>query len=279
MPLVPGSLLLEVAHTYGFAVPAFRVRTPEVLLAVLEVVREEESPVFLHVPADLVRSGRGDLLADFARSAVDRLGVFASLHAEGVSDLSTLVLALRMGFTSVGLECSGSYARSLDFARRAVSLCTPLDVSVEADADWKDAPGGPPDSALEFLRRTGVSALQVRPEEVALLKGYLNVPLVVGDIPSLYGDHLSEIRRTGGVPEERRGVSDEDLRELVEAGANRILTAEDITLAFNAGLRTYVEEGGLRDPEGALRPALERVKEVVLRRVRVCGGSGRSSLL
>ncbi len=252
MPLVQGSVLLEKANDHGFAVPAFRVRTPEVVLEVLKVAREEGSPLFISIPADLMEWAYP--LVSFIRESVGLLGVYASLHMEGVRDLSSVALALKFGFNSIYLNNRGrSFQESVEFTRKVVSLCTPAGVSVEADVGYEPVT---PEMAEEFALKTGVGSLRVEPEAVHTVKGVTNMPVTVGEVS---GSH-------------------EEVRKVVSAGADSVLEGTRLETAFTNGLREALATGN-GDLLRIMDIAMSGVREAVLGHIRACGSSGKVSLL
>ncbi len=278
MPLLSGSILLEVANTYCFAVPAFSIDIPDLLSPILEEVHLEGSPAFIHIRAERLHDRDATYLVDAVRSSLERSEVPASLHLEGVREITEVVFALRFGFTSLSLDNSErNLEESVEFTRKVISLCTPSGVSVEADAGGPK--GSSPDIKVEFVRRTGVHSLILEPDEITPVKGLLDIPVSLKDVPARYYEYVLETSRLGGRPELKEGFTDEEVRRLVEAGANKVVTWEDICLAFNAGLRSSLyNRREILEPKETLRPALERVRDLVRRRIKVCGSSGRASL-
>ena len=95
----------------------------------------------------------------------------------------------------------------------------------------------------------------------------------------VYYEYVNEINTYGGDIKGAKGVPDDDVRKAVELGINKVNTDTDLRLAFIATLRRLMsEERKNVDPRKFLKPAMEEVKEMVKRRIRLYGSSGRASL-
>ena len=288
MPLVSGRDLLEVANYHSFAIPAFSVHTFDILDTVLRVAEEEESPVFVHLPGHLLNQRIVEPVAGLVGGIRNNYRIPFAIALEGAGSIDQVLLALRCGLTLVILDLSGrTFKESVEFTRKVVSLCTPLGVSVEAGLlGVRGGPGSVYERFYEFALRTGVDCLtlpldRIRedPGFVKEVKGLTNMPLSVGDLPSLDYQYLVEIRKYGGEVEEMEGFSDTDLSTLFSLGINKISTDTDLRLAFTAALRrTVAERRSLLDPTSLIRPILEELKEVIRRRIRSCGSSGKATL-
>ena len=96
---------------------------------------------------------------------------------------------------------------------------------------------------------------------------------------SVYPEYVNEINKFGGVLEGAVGIPEEAIKEAIELGINKINTDTDLRLAFMSTLRKLmIEERNNIDPRKLLGPAMKEVKEVVKRRIRLSGSSGKAEL-
>ncbi len=307
MPLVSGKLLFEKANEFGFAVGAFNFNNMEFLRAILESAEEEEAPVFVQTTESAIRYAGIEFLSGMVHAVKDKYRIPFALHLDHGKHVETVLLAIRYGYTSVMIDYSDrSYGENLEVTRKVVSLCAPLGISVEAElgqlAGIEDNVESQeeflvdPEQAKDFALRTGIDALapaigtahgafkfkgeaKLDFERLRKVKELTNLPLVLHGASGVYYEYVNEINRYGGELEGAKGVPDEDIRKAVELGINKINTDTDLRLAFVAVLRRLMsEERKNFDPRKFFKPAMEEVKEVVKRRIRLYGSSGRASL-
>ena len=103
--------------------------------------------------------------------------------------------------------------------------------------------------------------------------------MVLHGASGVYQEYVEEINKYGGDIKGAKGVPDEDIKKAVENGINKINTDTDLRLAFIATLRKLMsEEKKNIDPRKFLKPAMEEVKKVVKRRIRLYRSSGKAEL-
>ena len=307
MPLISGKLILEKANEFGFAVGAFNFNNMEFLKAILEAAEEEEAPVFVQTTESAIKYAGIEYLSGMVNSVKDSYRVPFALHLDHGRRIETILLALRHGYTSVMIDYSHRpYDENLEVTRRVVSLCAPLGVAVEAElgrlvgaednVESREEVLVDPVQAKEFALRTGIDSLapavgtahgvfkfkeeaEIDFERLRKVKELTNMPLVLHGASGVYYEYVAEINRHGGDIKKAKGVPDEDIRKAVELGINKVNTDTDLRLAFMATLRRLLEEEkGSVDPRKFFKPAMEEVKEVVKRRIRLYGSSGKASL-
>ncbi len=292
MPLVSGKALYEVANRYNFAICGFNVNNLETLKAVLEVAQELNSPIFLQTsPKAIKYMGENfvKLLKDYLKDST----VPVALHLDHGKSLKDVLFALRVGYTSVMIDASDkSFEENVRITQEVVSLCLPLGVSVEAELGvLREGSYTEPELAKEFILKTGVDALAVAVgtshgaykfkgepklnfkvlEEIKLRT---RAPLVLHGASSVYKD-LKDCLNL----EEAVGVPEEELREAIRLGINKINTDTDLRMAFLCALREYLNKNPKEiDYRKHLLHATNRVKEVVRRRILLSGSEGKASL-
>jgi len=297
MALVSGKLLLERANEFGFAVGAFNFSNMEFLKAIFEAAEEEEAPLFIQTTESALKYAGIELLAGMVLSVAEKFKVPFALHLDHGRSVETVAKAIRHGYTSVMIDLSDKpYEENLKTTRKVVSLCAPMGISVEAELGVLGEELTDPYQAKDFALKTGIDALapavgtahgvakfrgegKIDFNRLREIKLITNMPLVLHGGSGVYYEYVSEINRYGGNIEDAKGVPDEDLRQSVELGINKVNTDTDLRLAFLATLRRLMtEEKSWTDPRKFLKPAMEEVKEIVKRRIRLYGSSGMASL-
>lgn len=277
MPLVSGRVLLEGACELGIAVGGFSLTSQEILKAVLETAREEDAPLFIQVPSNSVYT------AELVRSMANSYRIPISLQLVGFTTAEEVLSGIRHGCTSAWVDLSGvSLEEAEELLRHIVSLSAPLDVSVEAIVDIPE--GIKPSRLREFTLRTGITALCIKPRAgepsldlnlIREVKENTGMPLVLSGVSAFYYEYVAEINRYGGEVKDFTGIPDGEVRTAVGLGINKVDVKEDLNVAFISEVRRIIaEEKGIIDPEDLLKPAVEKVKEVVRRKIRLLNSSG-----
>ena len=307
MPLVSGKLLFEVANEHGFAVGAFNFNNLEFLKAILEAAQEEEAPVFVQTTESAIKYAGIEYLAGLVHAVKDKYKIPFALHLDHGKHVETVLLAVRHGYTSVMIDYSDRpYEENLKITKEVVSLCAPLGISVEAELGQlkgvedevisREEVLVNPEQAKEFVDKTGIDALapaigtahgafkfkdepKLDFERLRKVKELTGIALVLHGASGVYQEYVEKINKYGGNIKGAKGVPDEDIRKAIENGINKINTDTDLRLAFMATLRKLLsEEKNNIDPRKLLKPAMEEVKKVVKRRIRLYGSSGKAEL-
>ena len=307
MPLISGKVLFEVANEYNFAICGFNFNNLEFLKAILDAAEEEEAPVFLQTTETAIKYAGIEYLSGLVHSVKDHYSIPFALHLDHGKSLESVLLALRYGYTSVMIDYSDKpFEENLGITKEVVSLCTPLNVSVEAELGKlvsldkekisEEAVLVNPEEAKEFVDRTGVDALapaigtshgvfkfrgkpRIDFERLKKVKELTGIALVLHGASSVYPEYVEEINEYGGELEGAVGLPEETIKEAVKLGVNKINTDTDLRLAFMATFRkVMLEERRSIDPRKYLKPAMEEVKKVVKRRIRLSGSSGKAEL-
>ncbi len=308
MGLVSGKLLFEKANEFGIAIGAFNFSNLEVLKAILDAAEEEEAPVFIQTTESAIRYAGIEFLAGMVHAVKDKYKIPFALHLDHGKSVETVLLAIRHGYTSVMIDASDrNFEENVEITKKVVSVCAPLGISVEAelgvlkgvedDIESEEEFLTDPEKAKEFALLTGIDALapaigtahgvfkaRIKPridfERLRRIKELTNMPLVLHGASGVYYEYILEIEKYGGELKGAKGIPDEDIKKCVELGINKINTDTDLRLAFISVLRRLIhEEKSITDPRKLLKPAMEEVKNMVKRRIRLYGSSGTAGLI
>lgn len=215
--LVNMTELMRDAEEKGYAVGAFNATNLESLTAVIAAAEETGRGIILNhaevhfplMPLEVI----GPIMVDFAKKA----SVPVCVHLDHGTCLETCMKAIRLGFTSVMLDVSASeYEDNVRDTAMICRLAHAVGVTVEAELghvfssdigvnkgaiqetlesfESADDVYTNPDTAKDFVERTGVDALaiafgtahgvyQKKPkldlDRVKLIKEKVNIPLVM----------------------------------------------------------------------------------------------------
>ncbi len=243
MALVNLSEILKQANQGSFAVGAFDVFNCEMTSGVIQAAEETMSPVILAYADGFDNLFPMEAFLAALRIYAEKVSIPVCIHLDHATRLSVIERAVKCGFTSVMIDSSDKeFDENIYITRKVVSLCHPLDISVEAELGHVAGNEGMytndegvytnPDQALEFVQRTGIDALAV---SVGTVHG------VYKSTPILGFDRCESIKKAVNnlplVLHGGSGLSDEDFRHIIACGINKVNIYTDLTLEALKSLR------------------------------------------
>ena len=205
-----------------------------------------------------------------------------ALHLDHGSSFDLAVRAIRVGYTSIMIDGSGSgFEENIDVTRRVVAVAAPNQIPVEAelgkvggkedDLEAEADTNTDPAQAAEFVERTGISSLAVA---IGTAHGFY-----VGT-PVLDKERLSEIRKVVEIPlvlHGASGLSDEDVIDCVKRGICKVNFATELRAAYTDAVKALLKEKPETfDPKAFGKVGIPAVKKLVMDRMKVCGCDGRA---
>ena len=184
---------------------------------------------------------------------------------------------MRNGYTSLMIDGShGTFEENVELTRRVVEMAGPNDIPVEAelgkvggkedDLTAEDDIYTDPDQAREFVERTGVDSLAVA---IGTAHGFYK------ETPKLDQARLWEIRGRVSVPlvlHGASGLSDREVRECIQKGICKVNFATELRVAYTDAVKELLrEKPDTYDPKRLGEVGMERVRQVVESKIRVCG--------
>ncbi len=267
MSLLPLREVLEIANYCGFAVPSFTLRSLDFLPPLVEAAEEENSPLLLQIPFSLVERDRHRILPKLLKT-LRELPLPVSVGLEGIRRPEEVLIAAKLGFCYVSLTVSEEV---VDTVKKAVSLCVPSGLSLELSLTKERITVK---ECAELVLKTGVDVLSFPPNVLRKSPGLIkevkeetNMPLSIIDVPALGYGYGAEVDSP---------FSEEDVKLAVSFGVNKVGTDQDLQVVFISSLKKSLMEAKSRDLLRILGQALEEVKGIAKRRIRICGSGGRS---
>lgn len=277
MPLVTTKEMLLAARAGRYAVGAFNVENMEMAQAAVEAASELRAPLILQTTPSTVRYGSLALYRGMAAALAQSARIPVAIHLDHGDSRELAAAALAAGYGSVMIDGSReSLEENIALTRRVVEDAEKAGVPVEAELgkvggreDGMDGgPGGytDPEEAAGFVSRTGAASLAVA---IGTAHG------VYAGVPVLDIGLLGRIRRAVPVPlvlHGASGLSDDQVRRCVAEGICKVNFATELRIAYTEGVRERLsEKPGAFDPKDYGGAGRERVKRVVMDRIRVCG--------
>lgn len=282
MAFITSEQMLLDARTNGYAVGAFNVENMEMIKAVIWAAEEMHAPVILQTTPSTVTYGTLSTFAAMAASEAGKVKIPVALHLDHGSSFALAVQAVKEGYTSIMIDGSHlPFEENIELTKRVVEVAKPNGIPVEGeigkvggkedDLECKQDFNTDPVKAVEFAERTGVQSLAVA---IGTAHGFYQ------GTPVLDKERLSKIRHAVKVPlvlHGASGLSDEEVRECIRKGISKVNFATELRVAYTDAVKELLKgQPGTYDPKKLGITGIEHVKELVKKRIWVCGCNERA---
>ena len=304
--LVTNKEVLSVASAGGYAVGAFNINNMEILQAIVETAAEEKSPLIISVSPSAIKYAGLDYITGMVEAATKlNSSIPMTLHLDHGKDIETATMCINGGFTSVMIDGSHlDFEGNIAMTKYVVELARSKDVSVEAElgklvsqettAEDAEDPYTDPDTAVEFVDRTGVDSLAVAIgtshgaykfkgdvrldfERLKDIRKNLDIPLVLHGASGVPSWIVEKATKYGAELSGAKGIPDEHIKTAISLGIAKINIDTDLRLAFTGSVReVLVNSPKVFDPRKILGPAKKNIKRVVQEKMRLFGSSGKA---
>lgn len=246
--LVPMKDMLIQARRSGNAVGAFEFWSYDSACAIIEAAETRRVPVILQV-GHFERDYMGGYPNAYriASMAAQNASVPVALHLDHAESYGEVLLALEAGFTSVMIDASArSFEENIYITSQVVRLASAYGASVEAELgqlmgnEGNVASGNTltdPDSAAEFVARTGIDALAVA---IGTAHGFYK------ETPRIDIKRLKEIAAKLAIPLVLHGGSgtpEEAVREAIQNGIAKVNICTEFICAMGREMQRVQQEG------------------------------------
>ena len=308
MPLVHTKDMFKRAYDEGFAVGAFNVNNMEILQAIVEAAQAERAPLILQVSAGARKYARHEYLVKLVEAAIETSDIPIALHLDHGDGFDICKQCVDGGFTSVMIDGSRHpFEKNVEETKKVVEYAHSKGVSVEAElgklagveddvkVSAKDAIYTDPDEAVAFVEQTGCDSLAIaigtshgaykfksepkldfdRLKKISeMLPGF---PIVLHGSSSVPQDLVEACNKFGGKIPGARGVPEEMISEAAKMAVCKVNIDTDLRLAMTSQIRRVLAESPEEfDPRKYLGPGRDRIRELVIHKLRVLGASGKA---
>ena len=296
--------ILRKAHKKNYAVGAFNVNNMEIAQAIIQSAVKQKSPVILQTTEGAIKYAGLDYLKAIILTASQQK-VPVCMHLDHGRDLDIIKQCIKAGYTGIMYDGSHlSLKQNIRNTKKVVGWAHKKGIGVEGELGTI---GGAeekivarriiytdPDSAEEFVSKTGVDALAIAIGtshgaykfsgkarlDLHLLKDIkkrLDMPLVLHGASEVPAWLVTQAARYGAELGKPEGVPDDQLALAVKYGINKINTDTDLRLAFDAAVRKFLKEKPSDfDPRHILSPARELIQQVAEHRMKDFKCAGKS---
>jgi fructose-bisphosphate aldolase class II len=312
MALVDSKKMFEMAYKNGYAVGAFNVNNMEITQGIISAIAEEKAPLILQIS----RGARAYASMSYLRGIIDvavkeNPDIPICMHLDHGDTFETCKQCVDDGFTSVMIDASHhSFEENIEVTRQVVEYAHARDVVVEAELGQlggieEDVVGvasediakhlTDPDQAIEFVQKTGCDSLAVacgtshgaykfKTEPTLafdVIQGVADklpgFPLVMHGSSSVLKEFKDLINKYGGNMPDAMGVPEEAIGKAAKMAVCKINIDTDLRMALTAKIRqVFAEKPAEFDPRKYLGPGREAIKDMVVRKLRILGCSGKA---
>ena len=313
MPLVNTKELFKKAYEGGYADGAFNVNNMEIVQAITEAAKLENSPVVLQVSAGARKYAKHNYLVKLVEAAVEDTDLPIALHLDHGDSFEICKACIDGGFTSVMIDGSKySYEENVELTRRVCEYAhnhVPY-VTVEGElgklagieddvnVSDEDAQFTDPDQVYDFVTRTGVDSLAIaigtshgaykfKPGQKPRLRFDIldkvseklpGFPIVLHGASSVMQEYVKIVNEHGGKMPDAIGIPEEMLREAAKKAVCKINIDSDLRLAMTASIRQHFDEHPDHfDPRQYLTDARNNLRNVVQHKIKEVLGSSNKA--
>ncbi|HDM43325.1 MAG TPA: class II fructose-1,6-bisphosphate aldolase [Firmicutes bacterium] len=307
MPLVSAKEILEKAKNEHYAVGAFNINNMEILQGIINACRKYSSPAIIGASEGAIRYAGFKYIVSMVKLAADESGLPIALHLDHGKNIDTIAQCIGGGFTSIMIDGSHlNFEENIKVTKQVVDLARPKGLSVEGelgrlsgiedlvDVEERDATLTDPDSAVEFVERTGVDFLAVAIgtshgaykfkgdpkldiKRLKEIKEKVNIPLVLHGASSVPEWVLKRATTYGAVLKGAKGVPEDAIKEAIDNGICKINIDTDLRLALLGAVREVLSENPEEfDPRKYLGAGRDAIEKVVSEKIALFGSAGKA---
>lgn len=274
--------VLLPAKEKGYGVGFFNAVNVEMARAVIETAEELNAPVMVGTAEVLLPAMEMERVAEYLIPMAQKAKVPVCVHYDHGLTKERCKQAIELGFTSIMYDCSmDDYETNIARLKEMTDVCHALNITVEGELGHVGDNAGAgklenpsdyftdPDTALDFVRRTGVDSLAVA---VGNAHGDYAFP------PKLDYERIRRISEMTDLPlvlHGGSGLSNDDFKQAVSCGICKVNIFTDIDKAGKAGIEKGLAAGA-KTMMGLIPYEIEAMKEVVREKITLFGSLDRA---
>ena len=279
--LVNMNEILLPAKEGGYGVGFFNAVNVEMARAIIETAQELRAPVMVGTAEVLLPAMALERVAEYLIPMAKKASVPVCVHYDHGLTFEKCMEALKLDFTSVMYDCStDSYEENVEKVAEMVKICHAMGVTVEGELGHVGDNAGAgklenpsdyftdPDTAADFVTRTGVDALAVA---VGNAHGDYAFP------PKLDFERIQVISEKTDLPlvlHGGSGLSDQAFQRAVKLGVSKVNIFTDIDKAGKRGVEAGIAAGE-KTMMGLIPYEITEMKKVVREKMLLFGSDGR----
>lgn len=274
--------ILIPAKAGKYGVGFFNAVNVEMARAIIETAEELNAPVIVGTAEVLLPAMELERVAEYLIPMAKKAKVPVCVHYDHGLTFDRCMEAIKLGFTSIMYDCStADYETNVANVAQMTKICHAMDITVEGELGHVGDNAGEgklenpsdyftdSDTAVDFVKRTGVDALAVA---VGNAHGDYAFPPKL-DFERI--DTISKMTDTPLVLHGGSGLSDNDFKQAVKLGVCKVNIFTDIDKAGKAGIEKGLAEGA-KTMMGLIPYEIAAMKEVVKEKITLFGSVGKA---
>ena len=272
--------LIKQAAEKKEAIGHFNISDTEGLKAVVEAARELSLPVIIGV-SEGERNFIGIEEIAALIEAEKKKGVPVLLNADHTYSLEGARRAVDAGFDAVIVDGAKlSFEENVKITKNCVEYVLTAGTSVLVEGELGFI--GQSSTVLDNLPEGVSEETQTKPEDAKKFVEETRVDLLAPSVGNVHGMiktgnprlniiRIKEIRKAAGVPlvlHGGSGISDEDIKQAIDAGISIIHINTELRLAYKEGIEEGLESGEVA-PYKFLARGVEEMKKVVIEKLKL----------
>ncbi len=284
MPLVSSLELIKKAREQKKAIAAFNIHNLETIQAAIEGAYELNAPVIIQTTPGTLRHAGIESVAAIVKALAGKYDIPVALHMDHCPSFDTIVSCIQNGYTSVMIDgAHHEYDDNVALVKSVVKMAHAVGVQVEGEigkiggveddmfVNEADASYTIPAEAKKFVEDTGIDTLAVA---IGTAHG-----MYKGE-PNLDFDRIAEIDGLVSVPlvlHGASGVPDDQVKRSISLGMAKVNIATELKNPMVAAIRDVIANPDENDPRNYMGAAKNAVKEVVKKKILLCGSDGMAA--
>jgi len=281
MQLVSSLELIQKASEAKKAIPAFNIHNMETIQAAIEGAAELNSPVIIATTPGTLKHASVENIAAIVKATAGKYDVPVALHLDHCPSFETIISCIRNGYTSIMVDgAHHEYDENVALVKKVVEIAHSVGIQVEGEigriggveddmfVNDADASYTIPAEAKKFVDDTGIDSLAVA---IGTAHG-----MYKGE-PKLDFARIEEIDSLVDVPlllHGASGVPDDQVKRAIDMGMAKVNIATELKNPMGDAIRKVLEDPKQNDPRNYMGAAKDAVREVVKRKIRLCGTEG-----
>ena len=270
------------ARQNHYAIGAFNFDNLEMLKAIVEAAEESNSPIIAMITESAAKYIGKEIVIASANAIISNTKVPIVLHWDHGYDLNLIKWACDNEFSSVMLDASlDDFNTNVNKTLEIVNYAKSKNVEVESeighvggkedDTDSNIDKYTSVDEAIKFVNLTQIDALAIA---VGTSHGIFKTE------PNLNFDRIKEIRDSINTPlvlHGSSGLSDTDLKKVINSGICKINIGTDLKLVYANSLKQWFKENPTGyDARKFGRFAIEQMKNVIKQKLEILGSINKA---
>lgn len=284
MMYVSMDAMLDKANKEQYGVMAINCFNLESAYSVISAAEDMKSPIIIDLLMEHIKKHLGmevvlPPIIDMARKS----SVQVAINLDHGKSEEYVNKAIENGFSSVMIDASEhGFEENILITRKIVHIAKRRGVSVEAEVGTIGAVLGDnytkmdmytnPDRAIEFIKRTGITAL-------AVSFGSSHGVMPEDYVPKFNFDIVKKIKKATNIPLVLHGGSGcgaENIMNSIKCGINKVNVGSDVMRAQSEAIYGQLLEDRCKDfvdvVHGTISPAVDMVKHYI----KIVGSEGKS---